>query len=117
MIQLHGAVSPDGLTQPVPQARLVNAAHEFEAQMMKELLKPLTSVSGLTGSEDVDSLTGSEGALGELASEVLGRSLSEHGGLGIANSIIRSLSQNGNRSQSAEVSEKLHSNPALRKAE
>ena len=37
-----------------PQPRLVHAAHEFEAQMMKELIKPMTSGCSLTG-EDTDS--------------------------------------------------------------
>ena len=37
-----------------PQPRLVRAAHEFEAQMMQELMKPLTRGSSLTG-EDEDS--------------------------------------------------------------
>ena len=62
--------------------------------MMKELLKPLTASGGLTGDEDEDGL-GSAGALGEFASEALGRALSEHGGLGIADSIVRSLSHVG----------------------
>jgi hypothetical protein len=30
-------------SQATPQPRLVHAAHEFEAQMMQELLKPMTS--------------------------------------------------------------------------
>ena len=44
--------------QSAPQPRLVRAAHEFEAQMMQELLKPLSSSSGLDG-EDGDSDSGS----------------------------------------------------------
>jgi Rod binding domain-containing protein len=77
------------------QSRLVRAAHEFEAQMMKELLKPMTrESSGASEDEDV----GSGGALGEFASETLGRSLSEHGGFGIADHIVRELSQDGNQS-------------------
>jgi Rod binding domain-containing protein len=76
-----------------PQPRLVKAAHEFEAQMMNELLKPLTASEGLTGDEDGG--LGSAGALGGFASEALGRALSEHGGLGIADSIVRSLSHVG----------------------
>lgn len=74
--------------------RLVKAAHEFESQMMKELLKPMNGSGGLSGDDD-DSDSGSNTALGDFASEALGRSLSEHGGLGIANSIMRSLSQAG----------------------
>ena len=57
-----------------PSPRLVRAAHEFEAQMMKELLKPMTGSDALTGAEDGDSDSGagSGGALGEFASEALG---------------------------------------------
>jgi Rod binding domain-containing protein len=37
-----------------PQPRLVHAAHEFEAQMMQELLKPMTQGEGLDGDGDSD---------------------------------------------------------------
>jgi Rod binding domain-containing protein len=87
------AASTGGTT---PQPRLVRAAHEFEAQMMKELLKPMTGGDSLTG-EDGDSDANSGGALGEFASEALGRALSERGGFGIANSIVQDLSHSGNR--------------------
>jgi Rod binding domain-containing protein len=106
-----------GSTQPVPQARLVGAAHEFEAQMMKELLKPMTSGSELTAGEEDDSISGSTGALGEFASEALGRALSEHGGFGIADNIVKSLSQSGNRTEPANVTEKTHRNIILKKPE
>jgi Rod binding domain-containing protein len=107
----------DGSTQPIPQARLVSAAHEFEAQMMKELLKPMTSGSELTGGDEDDEISGSTGALGEFASEALGRALSEHGGFGIADNIIKSLSQSGNRTETAKVTEKTHRNTILKKPE
>ncbi|MDR3725798.1 MAG: hypothetical protein P4K86_02025 [Terracidiphilus sp.] len=74
-----------------PQPRLVKAAHEFEAQMMKELMKPMTGGNSLTGEED-----DSGSALGEFASEALGRALSEQGGFGIANRIVKDLSHAGN---------------------
>jgi Rod binding domain-containing protein len=89
-----------------PQPRLVHAAHEFEAQMMQELLKPLSSGEGL-GGEDGDSDSGSNGALGEFASEALGRALSEHGGFGIATSIIRELSAKGNKTVTGQVTDKV----------
>jgi Rod binding domain-containing protein len=79
-------------TQTALQPRLIRAAHEFEAQMMKELLKPLASGNGLNGSEDE---SGSAGALGEYAGEALGRALSEAGGFGIANRIVGQVSQSG----------------------
>jgi len=87
-----------------PQPRLVRAAHEFEAQMMKELMKPMTRGSSLTGADDdSDNDSGSGGALGEYASEALGRALSERGGFGIATRIINDLSHSGNLSATGKV--------------
>jgi Rod binding domain-containing protein len=95
----------------VPQPRLVKAAHEFEAQMMQELMKPMTQKSSLPGDdEDSDSDSGSGGALGEFASEALGRALSEHGGFGIASQIVKELSHSGTQTTTAPVTGNLHSN-------
>ncbi len=69
--------------------RLVRAAHEFEAQMMKELLKPLSESTNLTGEGEEG---GSMDALGTFAAEALGTALSQRGGLGIANSILHHFS-------------------------
>ena len=101
-----------GATLAAPSPRLVRAAHEFEAQMMQELLKPLTSGEGLDGEED-GSDSGSNGALGEFASETLGRALSEHGGFGIATSIIRELSPKGNKTVTGKVTGNLHVNTVI----
>jgi Rod binding domain-containing protein len=91
----------------------VKAAEEFEAQMMQELLKPLTSSNGLDG-EDDNSASGSGGALGAFASEALGRGLSEHGGFGIATSIVRQLTPKGNASVTAQVTRDLHGNTVMK---
>ena len=84
--------------QSTPQPRLVRAAHEFEAQMMKELMKPMTG----------------GGALGEFASEALGRALSEHGGFGIASSIVKDLSHSGNGSGNGQVTGNQHENTVIK---
>lgn len=100
-----------GSSAPAAPPRLVNAAHEFEAQMMKELLKPMAAGGSdpLTG-EDEDSDAGSGSALGEFATEALGQALSERGGLGIANKIIGQLTAPGNKSASGTVTAKAHGN-------
>jgi Rod binding domain-containing protein len=101
----------------VPQPRLVKAAHEFEAQMMQELMKPMTQKSSLTGDDEgADSDSGSGGALGEFASEALGRSLSEHGGFGIANQIIKELSHSGTQTATGPVTGILHGNTVIKTA-
>ena len=104
-----------GKGDSAPSPRLVRAAHEFEGQMMKELLKPMTNGDALTGTDaDEDAGAGSGGALGEFASEALGESLSERGGLGIANRLIQELSHTGNQRESATVIKKLHQGNGIR---
>jgi Rod binding domain-containing protein len=70
--------------------RLERSAHEFEASLMAELLKPLQEGDGLTG-EDSGEGGGSGGALTGFASESLARAISERGGFGIADRILHQL--------------------------
>jgi Rod binding domain-containing protein len=86
-----GAVSTQNQSATFPQSRLVQAAHEFEAQLMKELLKPLTNGSSADGKDEEPE---SGGPLADFATEALGQALSRQGGLGIATNILHSLSRN-----------------------
>lgn len=97
-----------------PQPRLVHAAREFEAQMMKELLKPMTS-SGTLGGEDDDA--GSGGVLAQFASEALGRALSMQGGFGIGDRIVADLSRSGTGSTTAGAAGNLHNDTGIRTPE
>jgi Rod binding domain-containing protein len=100
-----------------PQPRLVRAAHEFEAQMMKELMKPLNQSNSLIGTDaDSDEDSGSGGALGEFASEALGRALSDGGGFGIATSIVKHLSPAGTRNGIIPVTGNLRMNTVVKVA-
>lgn len=90
--------------------RLVKAAHEFEAQMMKELLAPLHAESGLGGDEE----SGSSGALGDFASEALGQALSRQGGFGLADKLIVQLSGTGKGVQGTRVTENVNGNTEMR---
>jgi len=98
----------------VPQPRLVKAAREFEAQMMKELLKPMVGSSSLMGDEENESAAGSGNALSEYAAEALGGALSQHGGFGLADRIIKDLSHSGNRSTTSKVTRKIHEDNVMR---
>ncbi len=104
--------TPGAATGPSP--KLVRAAHEFEGQMMKELLKPMTAGDGLTGDED-DS--GSSGTLSEFASEALGQALSQQGGFGIANQIVKELSHSGNQGHPRKVTRNLQRDTVMRSSE
>lgn len=116
---------PLGLLHPDPAAtarpatanpRLVRAAHEFEAQMMKELLQPMTADDPLSGEDDgagleLGSGSGSGGALSDFASEALGQALSQRGGFGIADSIVRELTRTNSSHRAAEMTEKVTGSP------
>jgi len=84
----------DAAVEGARDARLVAAAHQFEASMMSELMKPLMENSVFDEGDPralVDSGSGGSNALMSFASESLAGSLSEHGGLGIARQIISHL--------------------------
>ncbi len=100
----------------VPQSRLVRAAHEFEGQMMQELLKPMTAGDALA-SEDNEDDAGSSGALGQFASEALGQALSRRGGFGIADRIVKDLSHSGNQHVNEKVTGKPRANTVMRSPE
>lgn len=79
--------------------RLKSAAHEFEASLMQEFLKPLQQDSlfapensdGTDGSLDMDGsgdADGSSSALMSFGSEALAKAISERGGFGIATKIL-----------------------------
>jgi Rod binding domain-containing protein len=107
------AAASVGQAAAAPSPRLIKAAHEFEGQMMEELLKPMTASNGLDG-EDDDQSAGSGGALTQFASEALGRALSEQGGLGIAASIVRKLSPQGNPPVTSQLHGNLHGNTVIK---
>ncbi|HZP05927.1 MAG TPA: hypothetical protein VFB43_13585 [Terracidiphilus sp.] len=124
-----------GISAPAaPNPKLVHAAHEFEAQMMKELLTPMTGGDPLTGDSSGDedgsglalgSGSGSDGALADFAAQALGQALSERGGFGIADRIVRELGHTANSPESkhlaeppdAKVTKSLHGNTVMRKRE
>jgi Rod binding domain-containing protein len=84
--------------------------------MMKELMKPLNQGNSLTGTNEDDD-SSSTGALGEFASEALGRALSNGGGFGIATSIVKHLSPAGNQNGTIPVIGNPHNNTVTRSAE
>ncbi|MBW4027591.1 hypothetical protein [Acidipila rosea] len=83
--QLHPGASPNS----PHNAKLENAAHEFEAALMKEFIAPLEHDSLFSESSDgADSGGGSESTLMSFGSEAMAKAISEHGGFGIATRIL-----------------------------
>ena len=112
------AIESSAGSTTVPQPRLLKAAHEFEAQMMKELMKPMTQGATLTGAgDDQGEDSGSGGALGEFASEALAQALSAQGGIGMANRIVHDLSHAGNRNGTVPVTGILRADTVIKSSE
>jgi flagellar protein FlgJ len=82
------AHASEGLLGRPQNPRLVAAAHEFEASMLAELLKPMEQNGAIT---DKESDQGSEGALMSYSTQALGKAISEHGGIGIARQVLAHL--------------------------
>lgn len=93
------------LTGPAPLSadspKLKSAAHEFEASLMQEFLKPLqhdplfapdgsgdSGDSDSSGSDQSSDPAGSSSALMSFGSEAMARAISERGGFGIATHIL-----------------------------
>ena len=102
-VELSGNTETAGKQVPTVSPKLQNAAREFEALMMKELLKPISAQSTLAG--EADENDGSTGALGEFASESLAQAISRQGGFGIADRIIGELSRSGHSFETGKISE------------
>ncbi len=92
-----------------PEPRLVHAAHQFEAQMMKELLSPMTEKDPLFS--DGDEKDG--GVLEDFAAESLAGALSAGGGFGIADRIVHDLSRSGHSTEDPQVIGNLQINTAM----
>ena len=74
-----------------PSPRLANAAHEFEAALVAELLKPMQQDPLFSESGDDSGDAGSQGSLRSFGTEAIARSISDHGGLGIARVVLERL--------------------------
>ncbi len=93
-----------------PNSKLESAAHEFEASLMQEFLKPLQHDS-LFADEDSkgdDDTSGSAGTLMSYGAEAMAKSISEHGGFGIARKILDHFKAAGGNSQAGEKTPAPH---------
>jgi Rod binding domain-containing protein len=91
------SVAAESLNTALDNPRLKSAAHEFEASLMQEFLKPLqqdalfSSDDGVAGTgvaTGADGDGGSEGALMSFGTQAMAKAISERGGFGIATKIL-----------------------------
>lgn len=78
-----------------PNPKLESAAHEFEASLMKEFLKPLLEDSLFSDTSDSDSSAWSEDTLMSYGAETMAKGISEQGGFGVASQILKHFETTG----------------------
>ncbi len=84
----------------VPAPKVVKAAREFEALLLASILGPLErTFSALPGQETP---TGSE-AYQSLGMQALSAALAQHGGLGVANMVAKSLSKSADSTSREKI--------------
>ncbi len=99
----HRVASATQHVGPAPQRaaslnpKLINAAHQFEASLMQELLAPLQKDS--MSSPDSESDSGSGNAMSTFAGEAMARAISDRGGFGIATQLIAHFEQTASLSK------------------
>ncbi len=73
------------------QAKLEAGAHEFEAMMLQQMLKPLKF--GEAESSDGEEASGASGTVQGFATDAIAKGIASKGGLGIAAQIIKQVTE------------------------
>lgn len=72
------------------RAKLTDAAQQFEAMMLQELLKPMRTGQSSWGGEEKSDDSG-EDTMSSFGTEAVAKAISKGGGFGIARQIIRQV--------------------------
>lgn len=78
------------------QAKLADAAEQFEAMMMQELLKPLQAGQDGWGGDAQNDDAGAD-TMSSLGTEAVAKAIAKSGGLGIAKQVIRQVTRESQR--------------------
>ena len=90
-------------SKTIQDGKLKDAAQEFEALFMQELLKPMQKTSGEgMGEDDKDASPGSD-TLSSFGTEAMAKAIAKGGGLGIARQIVAKVSLERAQHESGKV--------------
>ena len=85
------------------QAKLADAAQQFEAMMLQELLKPMQHGQSSWGGEEKSDDTGSD-TLSSFGTEAIAKAISKGGGFGIAKQIVSKVTLEHQRNSEKKIS-------------
>ncbi len=89
-------IDPDISRSPIAesqkQAKLVDAAQQFEATMLQELLKPMQHGQSSWGDEETSEDSASD-TISSFGTEAIAKAISKGGGFGIARRVVAQVNQ------------------------
>ena len=103
-------IGADLTSQPVngaeaqKQAKLDDAAQQFEATMLQELLKPLQHGQNSWGGEESSDDTASD-TISSFGTEAIAKAISQAGGFGIAKQIVSKVTLENQRISKNKISQ------------
>ncbi|ADW69380.1 flagellar protein FlgJ [Granulicella tundricola] len=92
-----------GAKNTLPNPKLVDGAKDFEAMMLKEMLKPLHFGATDDGANGDSEKGGEADTIQGFALDALGKGLTRGGGFGLAKQIIRQVTAEQSARQSKRV--------------
>jgi flagellar protein FlgJ len=82
---------PASTVETQKQAKLVDAAQQFEATMLQELLKPMEHGQDSWGGDDEKSDDTTFDTMSSFGSETMAKAISKGGGFGIARKVVSQI--------------------------
>src|ERR1700733_10738994 len=98
------SVQPTSGIEAQKQAKLVDAAQQFEATMLQELLKPMQHGQDSWGGEEKSDDSGSD-TISSLGTEAIAKAISKGGGFGIAKQIVSKVTLEHERKSQKKLSQ------------
>src|SRR5580692_6512626 len=89
-ISAHVSSTSTSALERQKQAKLVDAAEQFEATMLQELLKPMQRGQSSWGGEEKSDDTASN-TMSSFGTEAIAKAISKGGGFGIAKQIVSKI--------------------------
>jgi Rod binding domain-containing protein len=94
---------PTGVVEAQKQAKLVDAAQQFEATVLQELLKPMQHGQSSWGGEEKSDDTASD-TISSFGTEAIAKAISKGGGFGIAKQIVSKVTLEHQRNSEKKIS-------------
>jgi Rod binding domain-containing protein len=94
---------PATIAEEQKQAKLVDAAQQFEATMLQQLLKPMQYGQSSWGGEEKSDDTASD-TISSFGTEAIAKAISKGGGFGIAKQIVSKVTLEHHRNSEKKIS-------------